>query len=238
MTRRVVLLRHAKSAWPAGVPDHDRPLAGKGRRNARAAGDWLRREGPPIDLVLCSDALRARHTWEIAGAVLAQLPALRVLPALYGAEPHDRVYGVDASSDSLELALTKAALRAQLPLLAICRGMQVLNVALGGTLDQHLTGRPGLIDHGQPGAGKALHEVVVESGSLLAKTQGGASSIADCWSYHHQAIDRFATCEEWRDLLQEAGLRVRAVERWDKGKLWKRLLPFHLAYHFLFLASG
>ena len=111
-------------------------------------------------------------------------------PALYGAEPHDRVYGVDASSDSLELALTKAALRAQLPLLAICRGMQVLNVALGGTLDQHLTGRPGLIDHGQPGAGKALHEVVVESGSLLAKTQGGASSIADCWSYHHQAIDR------------------------------------------------
>lgn len=54
---------------------------------------------------------------------------------------------------------------------------------------------------------------------------------------HHQAIDRFATCEEWRDLLQEAGLKVEAVERWDKGKLWKRLLPFHLAYHFLYLAT-
>ena len=91
VTRRVVLLRHAKSAWPAGVPDHDRPLAGKGRRNAKAAGDWLRREGPPIDLVLCSDALRARHTWEIAGAVLTELPALHLVPALYGAEPREVV---------------------------------------------------------------------------------------------------------------------------------------------------
>lgn len=51
---------------------------------------------------------------------------------------------------------------------------------------------------------------------------------------HHQAIDRFATCEEWRDLLQAAGLRVLQVQRWDKGKWWKRLLPFQLAYHFLF----
>ncbi|MCO5171982.1 MAG: class I SAM-dependent methyltransferase [Planctomycetes bacterium] len=53
---------------------------------------------------------------------------------------------------------------------------------------------------------------------------------------HHQAIDRFATCEEWRDLLEAAGLHVLRVERWDKGKWWKRLLPFHLAYHFLFVA--
>ena len=110
-------------------------------------------------------------------------------PALYGADPHERVYGVEAASDALEIALAKAAVRAELPLLAICRGMQILNVALGGTLDQHLTGRPGLIDHGQPGAGKALHEVEVESGSLLAKSQGGATSISNCWSYHHQAVD-------------------------------------------------
>jgi len=56
---------------------------------------------------------------------------------------------------------------------------------------------------------------------------------------HHQAIDRFATCEEWRDLLESAGLRVEAVERWDKGKLWKRLLfPFHLAYHFVYLVRA
>jgi phosphohistidine phosphatase len=87
MIRRVVLLRHAKSAWPAGVPDHERPLAGKGRRNAKAAGGWLRAEGPVVDLVLCSDAVRARHTWEIASAVLPKRPPCTVLPDLYGAEP-------------------------------------------------------------------------------------------------------------------------------------------------------
>lgn len=113
-------------------------------------------------------------------------------PARYGAEPHRHIYGVYATSDSLELALTHAALRAELPILAICRGMQVLNVALGGTLDQHITGRPGLINHGQPGAGSALHPVSVEPGTLLAKLQGGASTIDDCWSYHHQVIDQLA----------------------------------------------
>ena len=51
---------------------------------------------------------------------------------------------------------------------------------------------------------------------------------------HHQAIDRFATCNEWRDLLEGAGLVVERVDRYDKGKLWKRLFPFQLAYHFLY----
>lgn len=54
---------------------------------------------------------------------------------------------------------------------------------------------------------------------------------------HHQAIDRFASHGEWRTLLESAGLRVDAVERWDKGKRWKRLFPFALAYHFVFLVG-
>jgi hypothetical protein len=54
---------------------------------------------------------------------------------------------------------------------------------------------------------------------------------------HHQAIDRFASHGEWRTLLEGAGLRVDAVERWDKGKRWKRLFPFALAYHFVFLVG-
>ena len=55
---------------------------------------------------------------------------------------------------------------------------------------------------------------------------------------HHQAIDRFASWREWRDLLAAAGLRVARVERWDKGKAWKRVFPFGLAYHFLFLVES
>jgi phosphohistidine phosphatase len=61
-TRILVLLRHAKSAYPDGVPDHDRPLAPRGRREAALAGDWLRANLPAIDTILCSTAARARET--------------------------------------------------------------------------------------------------------------------------------------------------------------------------------
>lgn len=68
--RKLVLLRHAKSAWPDG-PDHERPLARRGRRNAPAMGRWLRKAGHLPDLVLCSTARRARETWWLAEAGLA-----------------------------------------------------------------------------------------------------------------------------------------------------------------------
>jgi len=60
--RTLVLLRHAKSAYPDGVPDHDRPLAPRGRREAGLAGDWLRANVPVVDAVLCSTATRTRET--------------------------------------------------------------------------------------------------------------------------------------------------------------------------------
>ena len=89
--RQVVLLRHAKSAWPRhGVPDHERPLAGKGRRNAQATGAWFATEGLRPQVVLCSDAVRARHTWEIISAsIKGSRPKIRVRPDLYGADPQD-----------------------------------------------------------------------------------------------------------------------------------------------------
>jgi len=107
--RRLILIRHAKSAYPHGVPDHDRPLAGKGRRNAQAAGRWFVAEGPRIGLVLCSDATRARHTWEIVRAelVLANLDApARLEPRLYEAgvdEVLDLVRGLPPSAASVVL---------------------------------------------------------------------------------------------------------------------------------------
>jgi len=68
----LVLLRHAKSAWPEGVPDDLRPLAGRGRRAAPVAGRWLRAEGFVPDLVLCSTARRARQTWQFAESGLLE----------------------------------------------------------------------------------------------------------------------------------------------------------------------
>lgn len=63
--RRLVVLRHAKSAWPDGVADHERPLAPRGRRDAPAAGRWLREAGCVPDLVVCSTAGRTRQTWDL-----------------------------------------------------------------------------------------------------------------------------------------------------------------------------
>jgi phosphohistidine phosphatase len=86
-TRRLILLRHAKSAWP-DVPDHERPLAGRGRRAPPAAGRWLRESGFVPDRVLCSTAGRARETWQLAEEGLGTHP-----PTTF----EDRVYGASAT---------------------------------------------------------------------------------------------------------------------------------------------
>ncbi|HEY7147330.1 MAG TPA: histidine phosphatase family protein [Streptosporangiaceae bacterium] len=83
-SRRLVLLRHAKSAWP-DLPDLDRPLAGRGRRDAPAAGRWLRDTGNVPDLVWCSPAVRARQTWELAAAQLGAQPPVEYEDRLYQA---------------------------------------------------------------------------------------------------------------------------------------------------------
>jgi phosphohistidine phosphatase len=84
-TRRLILLRHAKSAWPEDVPDHDRPLAPRGRRDAPAAGRWLRKSGRVPDRVLCSTARRARETWQLAEEKLRAHPQVVFEPRIYGA---------------------------------------------------------------------------------------------------------------------------------------------------------
>ncbi|HZU47912.1 MAG TPA: histidine phosphatase family protein [Mycobacterium sp.] len=96
----LVLLRHAKSAYPEGVADHDRPLAARGIREAPLAGDWLRTNVSDIDLVLCSTATRARQTLERTGV---QAP-VRYVERLYGATPGmviDEINGVDEDVTTL-----------------------------------------------------------------------------------------------------------------------------------------
>jgi phosphohistidine phosphatase len=93
-TRTLVLLRHAKSAWPDGVPDHDRPLAGRGRRDAPAAGRWLRATGHVPGQVVCSTAQRARQTWQLAESGLMEgqagsAPRVGFERQVYGASAAD-----------------------------------------------------------------------------------------------------------------------------------------------------
>jgi phosphohistidine phosphatase len=81
--RELVLFRHAKSAWP-DVPDHERPLAGRGIRAAPVMGRWLRGAGLVPDLVLCSTARRARETWQFAQPGLAATPPVSFEDRIYG----------------------------------------------------------------------------------------------------------------------------------------------------------
>jgi putative glutamine amidotransferase len=109
-------------------------------------------------------------------------------PGSYGAAPHPETATTWPERDSFELALARRAIERDLPLLGICRGMQILNVALGGTLSQHL---PDLVGHERhrlvPGS-FGDHEVALVPGSLAAAA-AGAERLA-VKSHHHQGIDR------------------------------------------------
>ena len=83
--RTLVLMRHAKSDYPDGVGDHERPLAPRGEREAELAGQWLRENVPAIDAVLCSSAVRTRQTLARTGV---EAP-VSFLDRLYGGSPGD-----------------------------------------------------------------------------------------------------------------------------------------------------
>ncbi len=95
-------------------------------------------------------------------------------PALYGAAPDEHTGNVRPERDAFEIALAHAALERDLPLLGVCRGMEILNVALGGDLIQHLdTAETHLHTPGQ----FIDHDVVLEPGSLAARAAGGRADL-------------------------------------------------------------
>lgn len=115
-------------------------------------------------------------------------------PAMYGDAPDPSTIGVRPDRDAGELPLLQAALRADLPVLGICRGMQVMNVALGGTLIQHLPDVVGHEGHSPDAGGYGAHEVSVAPGSRLASILN-RTDLTDHLpvvvpTHHHQAVDQ------------------------------------------------
>lgn len=108
-------------------------------------------------------------------------------PALYGGQASDQIYMVDAERDQMELALARAIIDRKRPCLAICRGVQVVNVALGGTLIEHIPDEVGESTlHRAPPREPVEHSVAIRPGSRLAGILGCASLRVASW--HHQAV--------------------------------------------------
>jgi len=144
-------------------------------------------------------------------------------------EALDPAASPDEARDELELALVREAFRLGLPVLGICRGAQVLNVALGGSLIQDIPSRcgvdPGLHDRGGSDEAVEAHQVVIAAGSRLARLVG--AELATVNSRHHQAVLRVAPglrAVAWHREPGQGGLveavEAEAADRWVVGVQW------------------
>jgi putative glutamine amidotransferase len=140
-------------------------------------------------------------------------------PELYGEEAHPETDGVVRERDDFELELMRGALARDLPVLAICRGSQVLNVALGGDLEQHVPDRVAADTHKQTPGVFADHDVEVLGGTRLASIVGDRTDVK---SHHHQGYGELG--EGLRESARAADGTVEALEdptrRFTLGVLW------------------
>jgi putative glutamine amidotransferase len=140
-------------------------------------------------------------------------------PELYGQGVHPQTTGVVPERDNAELSLLRGALERDLPILGICRGSQILNVALGGDLIQHLPELVGHDRHKESPGTFADHDVEIEPRTRLAALLGTRATIK---SHHHQGFDRLG--EGLRSAALDEDGRVEALEvssgRFVVGVLW------------------
>jgi putative glutamine amidotransferase len=182
------------------VPGRTLP-AGKASRHAVVfAGvrycDALHRAGA-MEMVVGPRSLRPGE----AEALLDEADGLLLMggpdidPALFGEEARPETYGVHRNEDDFEIALVRAAVARGLPTLAICRGMQLLNVAFGGSLDQHISDQPGMLSHAsqvfpkpEPDSIGPLQPVEIDPNCRLARVLGSTTTTGA--HSHHQAVAR------------------------------------------------
>jgi gamma-glutamyl-gamma-aminobutyrate hydrolase PuuD len=140
-------------------------------------------------------------------------------PELYGAEAHAETVGIFRERDDFELQLMRAALERDVPMLAICRGSQVLNVALGGDLEQHVPDRVGTELHREVAGVFSEHDVEVVDGTRLGSILGDRHDVK---SHHHQGFGRLGS--GLREAARAPDGTLEALEdptrRFTLGVLW------------------
>jgi len=142
------------------------------------------------DVVVLAEGDAGRLLSRVDGLVLAG--GGDIDPELYGARLHTTHYGIDPARDRFEADLLRRARTIAMPVLAICRGMQVLNVVCGGNLVSHVPERWGdEVAHRAPPRVPVTHEVELDHDSKLAAVMGAGRFAVVSW--HHQAIDRLGS---------------------------------------------
>jgi putative glutamine amidotransferase len=199
----------------------------------RAMADYLeavkRTGGEPFELDLQADPAEAmRHA---RGLLLTG--GGDVDPSLYGEPPHETFHPSEDGRDQFEIALVRAAMDARLPIFAICRGMQVLNVALGGTLVQDIPSMVnGAVNHAVAEPRFAIaHEVWVVKGSRLATLMAEKLDGDTCQvnSRHHQAVRQIAAGWEATatapdgviEAMELSGDVFRLGVQWHPENFWR-----------------
>ena len=142
-------------------------------------------------------------------------------PSSYGEQPHPETKGTHLPRDSFELALARRAMERDMPMLGICRGMQMLNVAAGGNLHQHLPDVLGHDEHRHEPGSYADHEVRLQDGSLAARVVGAGRTQVK--SHHHQGPDRLGAgvvATGWDGIDGDVEALELPERRFALGVLW------------------
>ena len=230
--RRPVIAVTACIKLVEGSPSH-----AAGMKYVEAAADGA--GGMPLIVPALGAGIDIDQVLDLVDGVLVTGSTSNVAPEIYGGPGPRPGNKGDPARDATTLPLIRAAIERDMPLLAICRGHQELNVALGGSLHQHVHEVPGMMDHRDDASlpweerfGHA-HPVMPEAGGLLARIQGGIAPFL-VNSLHHQAIDRLAPGlrveARAEDGLVEAisipGRRFVLGVQWHPEALW-RIDPAH-----------
>ncbi|MBR7744535.1 gamma-glutamyl-gamma-aminobutyrate hydrolase family protein [Phycicoccus sp. BSK3Z-2] len=170
-----------------------------------------------VDDVLAADVVSRLDALVVAGGV-------DVDPGLYGEAAHPETEPPEPARDAWESALVRAAVAADLPLLGICRGMQVMAVVAGAGLEQHLPDRVGHDAHNPTPGRYATHPVVVDPGTLLAEVVG--DGVLDVPTHHHQAVlEDGLHGTGWRASARHADGTLEAME-WP-GAAFRLAVQWH-----------
>ena len=184
---------------------------------------WLRNGGYDVECIKLSSTLDNLDELQRSDGVLLTGGG-DVDPALYDREDaRSIVEGVDRARDRFERTVIDQALEQQIPLLCICRGMQLFNVAMGGTLIPDLVSE-GYHDHRKGKSGDRIHEVTVEGNSLLSRAVETRTGVAN--SSHHQAVDRPG--KDLRVTVRSTDGVIEAMEWKDAaGKSFLQMVQWH-----------